>query len=227
MSEVNWNLGLQNGNAGDAFAQAFQQGQQLKQQNMAKAAMAALVADPNNVKALQALASVDPQAAQQFQAQKAQMWLQQNAHHQENILKGAEIIRQLQPKDDASWQQAKAVAAQAGVDVSEVPDHFDPNYVQGIVAIADAWKPQTQSDTQLVPYQQGGGVLRVNKQTGQVEQLVVPNDGTQAPGSPVNAGPQPGHIEDGYQFKGGNPADPNSWVKVGGATVSAPSRGFP
>lgn len=28
------------------------------------------------------------------------------------------------------------------------------------------------------------------------------------------AGPQPGMIEDGYRFNGGNPADPNSWEKV-------------
>lgn len=27
-------------------------------------------------------------------------------------------------------------------------------------------------------------------------------------------GPQVGHIEDGYRFKGGNPADPNSWERV-------------
>lgn len=39
--------------------------------------------------------------------------------------------------------------------------------------------------------------------------------------------PQPGHVEDGYRFKGGNPADPNAWepVSAGGPTQPA-SGGF-
>jgi hypothetical protein len=103
---VNWGLGLQQGpNAGEAFANSFQQGQEQNRQNTARNAMAALVQDPNNQRALQALAQVDPQSAQQFQQQKLEMARQQMGQHYDNVLKGAQLIRQMQPKDDASWQR--------------------------------------------------------------------------------------------------------------------------
>lgn len=38
--------------------------------------------------------------------------------------------------------------------------------------------------------------------------------------SPI-AGPQPGHIEDGYRFRGGDPSDANNWEPVGGASGNA------
>jgi hypothetical protein len=33
-------------------------------------------------------------------------------------------------------------------------------------------------------------------------------------GSEPHASVQPGHVEDGYRFNGGDPADPNSWSKM-------------
>jgi hypothetical protein len=42
----------------------------------------------------------------------------------------------------------------------------------------------------------------------------VPSGSPLSQPAPVQA-PQPGAIEDGYRFRGGNPADPNSWEPVG------------
>ena len=41
-----------------------------------------------------------------------------------------------------------------------------------------------------------------------------------------NGGPQPGTVEDGYRFRGGNPADSSAWEPVGGA-ASQGAGGFP
>lgn len=38
--------------------------------------------------------------------------------------------------------------------------------------------------------------------------------GGTAPKAAPQGAPKAGHLEDGYRFKGGNPADPNSWIKV-------------
>jgi hypothetical protein len=76
---------------------------------------------------------------QQMEYQKAQL-----AQHQDSILKGAEIIRQFNPKDQASYTAALQAAQVAGIDISQVPQQYNPQYVDGIIRTADALKPQPQ-----------------------------------------------------------------------------------
>jgi hypothetical protein len=149
-------------------------------------------------------------------------------------------------QDEPSYQQARQVAGQYGIDVSALPPTFDPawrdqqlqtvkllNTPQGQEALSTAGKqavdmgyqpgsPEfTQVTRQLVeaalaqPYTGGQGETR----------LYTPQIG--GPGQ-VQGGPQPGAVEDGYRFKGGNPADPNAWepMQQGGPTPQA-SAGFP
>lgn len=62
----------------------------------------------------------------------------------------------------------------------------------------------------------GGGVPQITTIPG-IGTVAIPR----GPVSPTPAGPQPGTVEGGYRFKGGNAADPSAWEPVGGA----PSQG--
>jgi hypothetical protein len=195
MSDVNWALGLQQGNAGDAFAQAFQQGQVNNRQNAARNAMAALVQNPNDPQALAALARADPQTAMEFRKNQLEVTKAHLAEHQDSILKGAEIIREFNPKDQSSYTQALAAAQRAGIDISQVPQQFNPEYVQGIVHLADALHPQASDNLKFITPQPGGGAYGYDPRTGAVSTIIQPNDGTAPAGSPVSAGPSPQAID--------------------------------
>jgi hypothetical protein len=221
---VNWALGLQQGNPGDALNQAFQQGQQNNRANTARSAMAALVADPNNTRALQALASVDPASAQQFQQQRIEQAKEQLAQHQDSILKGAEIIRQFNPKDQQGYSAALAAAQQAGIDVSQVPQQYDPNYVDGVVKLADALKPQTSDNMKFITPQPGGGAYGYDPRTGAVKTIIQPNDGSQPSGAP--AVPQV-HDQSSYDAipPGAQYMTPDGHVRVKGGQAGQSSPG--
>jgi hypothetical protein len=199
---VNWALGLQQGgNAGDAFSQAFQQGQVTQRDNMKRSAMAALAQDPTNQRALAALAQADPQTAMEFRKNQIEVTKQQLAQHQDSILKGAEIIRQVNPKDQQSYSQALQLAQQAGVDISQVPQQYSQEYVDGIVHLADALKPQTADNAHFITPQPGGGAYMYDPRTGGVQTIIQPNDGSQSAGAPVGSGPPPQAV----QFLRSNP----------------------
>jgi hypothetical protein len=180
-SGVNWGLGVPQQNPANAFMQAYQQGTQQRRQNQSRQAMAALVQNPNDPKALAALAQADPQAAMQFRQQQLEQTKAQLAQHQESILKGAEIVRQLNPKDQRGWDQARALAAQAGIDISQVPPDFNPQYVQGLTALADAFKPQASDNTHFITPQPGGGAYAYDPRTGGVTTIIQPNYGQSVP----------------------------------------------
>lgn len=228
---ANFALGLQQGpNAGDRFAAAFQQGMAQNAERAKRQAMAALLANPNDPKALEELGRMDPQAAMQFRGQQQQAMQQQLEAHRDNIIKGAEILRQFNPQDQASYSQALALAQQAGIDVSQVPQQFDPQYVQGVMKLADTFAPQPVHNGQLVPFTPGGGVARINPQTGQLETLIAPNPGGMEAGSPVNGGLP--HVSDQASYDavppGGQYIGPDGHVRVKQGGQSQPgSGGFP
>lgn len=167
-------------------------------------------------------------------AQRQQME-QQRELHRDNIIRGARLVRQMNPTDDAGWQRVRAMAQQAGIDVSQVPPNFDPNYVQQLLAAAQALADPSQGYTLGegdVRYDVNGNVVGRGG-TPRPRYYSVPPGGQLVPepgagGQPSAPVPPPpvGTVEGGYRFRGGNPADPSSWEPVGGAPTSNEAPAF-
>lgn len=144
MTDIQW--GLQDPNA---FQRGYQQTSgmfdkliEARKKAELDAAMRQYALNPNDPKAINALAMVSPTTAIDARQKQAATQKAGLEAHRENIKLGAQIIRKVQPKDQASWDQARALAQQAGVNLAEVPAQFDPEYVQNIVRVADALDPQ-------------------------------------------------------------------------------------
>jgi hypothetical protein len=144
---VNWALGLPQGNPAESFQNAYDKGVQRQRQEGARNALSTLVQNPNDTAALGALAKADPATAMDFRKQQAEMLKLKLGEHYDSAVKGGLIIRQMQPKDEASWQQVLAAAHQAGIPLDGVPLHWDQNtaqYAQQLGAIASAAHPEAQ-----------------------------------------------------------------------------------
>jgi hypothetical protein len=133
---------MQSVDVGGMVRQGIEAGQAEKKQREISEAMQALVANPNDPAAVQGIARHDPRLAMQIQGQQQQSLQQRLERDRDNIIKGGQIFRQLGVKDEATYQQARAMAAQMGMDVSQVPPNFDERYVQGVVSLADTFAPQ-------------------------------------------------------------------------------------
>lgn len=138
---VQWGLGVPQGNAGDAFQQSYQnallQGQQAQDRQM------------------------QMQQREQAQVQqKQQQQVQLTERHRQDIRLGAGIARQYEqrsgrPMDEAGWQVVRQAAQQAGADLTDVPEHFDPQYYQGLLSAA-----QTLEANSRDPYTLNAGDRR-------------------------------------------------------------------
>lgn len=201
-----------------------------------------------NPEALAALYKIDPEGAMQIQntfynAEKGQ--IERSQQNGETMYKAATLLQGMpQEQRAAVFKSMAPQLEQLGIppdQLSQVDlsDQGLANYAQlgnTLANISDTRKPVHLGPGDEVQDPQSGTVLLQSTQprlvTGANGEIVplypqgtpLHNGGRTAP--PTNAGPQPGTIEDGHRFRGGDPGDPNNWEAVGGASPQG-SRPFP
>jgi hypothetical protein len=222
---------LQTPDIGGRFMQSFQQGGQMRREQETQNALTQYALDPNNPEVMQGLAKYNPQMAIGLQERKRQEAMRGLEAHRENIVTGAKIFRQLNVRDEATYQQARQMAAQLGMDLTQVPPNYDPKYVQGVVSIADAMDPRKEAQDRYVPLQPGGSLARIGPD-GRAEIAIMQNDGSKPIGAPVQQAGQMPQVSDEASYAAVPPGaqyvgpDGQVRVKQGGQTPQA-SGGFP
>ena len=121
------------GQVGLGALQAFQQGRDMKRQDNTRSAFAAYATDPSEQN-LTGLAQYDPQFVMQAKQQQAQAARQQQMDQERQMQQGREkmgmVARLLGGvTDEGTYQQARAAAQQMGLDVSQAPPTYNPNWV--------------------------------------------------------------------------------------------------
>lgn len=226
MVQIQWGL-AQGPNAFDnALAKGYQMASVMRERQEAserKNALAAYATDPNEQN-FAGLAQAAPEFAMQERGRMEQRQAQEAQQRQQQM----GTVRQLLAKAGQSpegWAQAMSAAQSLGIDTSAIPQQYDPQWAQQQLFIMDA----LEKDADKIPgiAQEVMFALGVNDpsdprvQAGVREVLnnkyasdYVAADGTTRRRTTLNIGPQPGAIEEGYRFKGGNPSDPNAWEPV-------------
>lgn len=195
MSEVNWNALMSAPNAGAAFANAWQQGRQTALERQRQ-----------------------EQAMREHQEDRtASRTAAELSQYREAIGLGARVIQQVQPKDQAGWDQVLNALRTYRIDPDAlgVPRAFDPNYAQNVVRLAG---PEGQELMAVAP-----GTAVIDKRTGRPVY--------QNPRGPRYIPVQPGSklVLDPSSVGGATPpmvgGDDDEWETIGGPTPPA-SGGF-
>jgi hypothetical protein len=123
----------------------FQAGRQMMQQDATRNALGTLLRNPEDQQALQQLGNADPETALAFQKQR----IEQHKLQLEEANKQLGVTLQLlgTAHDEGSYQQARQVAAQMGLNVSNVPPNFDPQWVANTAAQAQAMQGKIQQQS--------------------------------------------------------------------------------
>lgn len=236
---INWQLASQPGSFDNALAMGYQFGQDIRKQREEKEFRNALAGyDPNNPETIKPIMQADPRLGFQLQREQASMQRQQQEQKRATMPILGKLL-DFASESPENWQQALQIAPQYGIDVSNVPQQFDPEWAKQQSAVMSALAtPQGQeimSAAGKQAYDEGlrPGDGRFEQRVNQIWQQnsAIPYTDAQGatrlyiPGQ-QQGGPEVGAIVKGHRFRGGNPNDPASWEPVGGAASNG-SNGFP
>lgn len=130
MSEINWNLAQGGGGFQNALATGLQFGQMIRQRQDEKEYKTALAGyDPANPETLKPVMAADPRLGLQLQSQQAQVAGQQAEKRRADLPMMGRLL-QFAAQGPEQWQQALGVAQQYGIDTSNIPQQFDPEWAQ-------------------------------------------------------------------------------------------------
>lgn len=210
-------------NAGESFANAYQQGQQ-------RNALAGFAQNPSDPNAMAAAAQYDPGTVLQYRQQQQVLAAKQGELTQQQLQDWHKYAGELAKWADTpeKWDQAvEYLAASGHPEVAQLRGQFSPVLRAQFMALGGVQDDKPQ----IITPQPGGGAFQYNPNGAPIP-LVLPNDGSQQTGAPAAQMPTVATPEDaaklppGTQFRmpdgrigtvpGGN----------GGQTAAAPSGGF-
>lgn len=157
--DINWGLLGPPVDIGAHFQQGMKMGQEMVKKRRTENALRAYQTNPDDPSALNALAVDDPDMAfrleqtralrvkSQFDGAAARQKALADAEkqRQDNLIKGAQLVRAYQPKDQAGLDAVRARAQDMGLDVSRVPTVWGEGaqqFIQQLVAEANEFEPQ-------------------------------------------------------------------------------------
>ena len=126
---VNWGLAGGNG-FGNALATGLQLGQVARQRQEEKEYRNALAQyDPNNPETIKPIMEVDPRTGLHLQQQAQRAQAQQAEQRRADLPMMTRLLEHA-AQGPEQWQQARGLAQQYGIDVSGLPEQFDPEWAQ-------------------------------------------------------------------------------------------------